>query len=187
MDISAVFAADLDELNDALNEPGTDLHSLLQTLGADARIAITLFLGLTMTLVADGAPFSFTVLEPLASELDPKTSLLLPLTVASADVGPLVLYAAQGGAFVDMSADIAIALEVELSTLTLDEHLILPDVDVATDLSDRMVINQAIGVLLDRGRTPNGAHEELRRAAGHDGSFVVAAQQVVASTARVLR
>ena len=182
MDISTALAADLDDLTNALDQPDTGLESVLRAFTSDARAAVRSFSGLTMTIFTEGAPFSFTVLEPRAAEEVAAASLVLPLPLLGPfDAGShLVLYAARAGAFVDLSADLAFAVDVDLFALCLDEHLEMPDHTVASGLSDISVVNQAIGVLIDRGNTPDQARAELHRSAGASG-MVGAARQVITS------
>lgn len=183
MEISAALAADLADLTTALEQPGTDLESVLRAFGADAHSAVRSYLGLTMTIFTESLPFSFTVLEPLAREHAALASLLVPLpSLLPAEAGShLVLYASKAGAFTDLSADLGFALDVGLATLVLDQHLSPPHDDAATGLLELSSVNQAIGILIGRGRTPEDARVELDRLASDAGGVVVAAQELIAS------
>ena len=186
MDLSAVLAADLDDLMNALDQPDTGLASVLLAFGSDAHDAVDSFLGLTMTIFDDSVPFSFTVVEPSAAETTVAASLLLPLPLLAAGnpSSHLVLYATKAGAFVDLLADWAYALDVDLSALPMDQHLSVPEHNATTGLSDTSVANQGIGVLIDRGNTAGQARAELDRLAGPNRNLAAAAHQVIASITR---
>jgi hypothetical protein len=182
MEIPAALAADLKALTDALDEPGTDLETLLRTLAADARNAVDSFRGLTMTLIIDGYPITLTTMDPV----DVGASLRLPLK-ALCDVEPgseLLLYADKPGAFVDLAADLSYALRLTPDVVTLDD-----DLNPASDptrlngLTEMSSVNQAIGILIDRGHLPDSARTELDRLA-HQAQTTLhaAAQQLIRTT-----
>jgi len=188
MEISAVLSADLKALTDLLEEPGTDLEATLQALSADARQAVDSYLGLTMTLVIDGHPIMLTTVEPV----EVATSLRLPLG-ALGDTGPrgaLVFYAGKPGAFVDLAADLSFALGLNPGVVVLDEDL-TPTTDPAgltglTGLAEMSQVNQAIGILIERGHVPDSARTELHRLADlAQTTLHAAAQQLIRSTAVV--
>lgn len=92
---------------------------------------------------------------------------------ASIDVplraGSLVVRATDRGAFVLLHADLRAAFGVGPGSVGLDRHLALPSVRtdeslIASVLDDRSV-QRAIGVLLDRGLSPDAARDDLRRRA----------------------
>jgi hypothetical protein len=183
VDLSAAFVADLTHLTHALDRPGADLETALRSLGAGARTAVPSFLGLTMTLMTDGVPFSFTVFELRRPGQPVVSSLLVPLALlADVESGSrLVLYAARPGAFVDLAADLAFSLGVALPALPADQDLRHPDPNDEFGLADLSTINRAIGVLVDRGRTPAEARAELRSACTPDLGLVAAADLVMLS------
>jgi hypothetical protein len=176
VEISAALAADLEALTDALDEPGVDLETLLHAFGADTRRAIDSFRGLTMTLIIDDFPITLTTMDPV----DVATSLRVPLN-ALCDVqagSALVLYADKPGAFVDLTADLSFALGLTPGVVTLDDNLSPASgpagIGGLTEMSD---VNQAIGVLIERGHLPDGARVELDRLANHLQTTVHAATQ----------
>lgn len=175
VEIPAALAADLQSLTAALDRPGTDLNSLLHALAADTGRAVPSYLGLTMTLLVDDYPFTFTVTESAAEHQDIATSALLPLSaVCEAELGSvLVFYAAHPGAFVDFAADLSHSLGLSLDTIVLDQHL-TPHLDGTgfSGLADLSATNQAIGLLIGHGFSPQDARGELHRLAEHAGASV---------------
>jgi hypothetical protein len=104
---------------------------------------------------------------------------LAALTSAGRD-SALVLYAATPGAFVDLAADVAHALRVDLADLVIDGDLAPPAASTAlTGLGAHIAVNQAIGVLIDRGHTPESADQELRRLAATNGRTLHATASAV--------
>lgn len=101
-----------------------------------------------------------------------------------APVVVLVLYAAVPGAFVDLAADLAWITGQDNTDFHLDEHLDLPTgAPAETSLAAMSMINQAIGVLLGRGRTPDqAAHDLTVLAATSRGDLSTAAAAVLATT-----
>ena len=97
-----------------------------------------------------------------------------------------MLYAATPGAFVDLAADLTYALQVGPDVLALDAHL-TPSCDGSRlhGFADMTHINQAIGILIGGGRSPERAATELRRLADLAETTVrVAAHQVIHATTR---
>lgn len=166
MDISTSLAADLKTLSDALERPGTDLTDSVRKLADVLRAAVPSWLGLTMTLVLDGLPLALTVLDDGVAPHHVATSAALPLTSVHG-TGPgssIVFYAGTSGAFVDFAADLSFTLGLELDDVALDQHLAPPRATSGlTGLADTARLNQAIGILIDQGHTPEEARAELRR------------------------
>jgi len=96
----------------------------------------------------------------------------------------VVFYAGRPGAFVDLAADTRFAYGLD-GDVVLDGHLAHLDraarVHPGVNGSDETrVINQAIGVLIERGHLPGEAHEELlRRAADHGRGLAGAAADLL--------
>ncbi|PZS28057.1 MAG: hypothetical protein DLM58_17765 [Pseudonocardiales bacterium] len=170
MTFPAALAADLALLNDALGDPGVhptpDLAETVRQLGADARAAVTSYLGLSVVVTAHEPVFRFTVLDDRVGADDVLTSLKLPLPAPAPAPGgasiAVILYAAKPGAFVDLAADLGFLTGRALSAIDLDQHLsVAPERDTTGALQAASTISQAIGVLLSRGRTPQQARREL--------------------------
>jgi len=175
VEITAALAADLAILSEALDGSEADLADALRQLVADVRLAVPSYVGLTIAAGSASAPLSLTALEPFVDTADVVTSLLLPLSDTALDGGgpPVVVtfYAARSGAFVDLAADLSWLTGRPLTDFTMDGHLPVP-VEPEPDISVRgsSLINQAIGVLIGRGYTPEEADLEIdvrATAAGH--------------------
>ena len=184
MDISAALTADLALLTQALDDSGIDLEAGLRAFTADVKVAVASFTGMTMTIAFDGHDVSFTVHDD--ATIQPATSLLIPLaTVTPTDpASTLLLYAATPGAFVDLAADLIYALRIEPTALVLDGHFD-PRAGSGgiTGLDEHSAINQAIGVLIGRGHTPESAQHELQRLAtlDHDNLRVAAEALIISA------
>jgi hypothetical protein len=181
--VSAALVADLKALTDVLDKPGIDLEDLLRTVAADTQRAVDSYLGLTMTLIIDGYPITLTAIDPD----DIATSLRLPLDVlGDAEPGSvLVLYAARPGALIDLAADLSFVLGLSPNTITLDDDLTPSNDNPAglQGLAEMVQVNQAIGILIERGHLPDSARTELRRLAHHAQTTLhAAAQQLIHTT-----
>jgi hypothetical protein len=185
VEISAGIAADLALLAQALDDPRVDLETGLRTLAADVEHAVASFTGMTFTIALDHHEVRVAVghgtTDPLAG-----ASLLIPLSdVAPGSRGSLLLHAATPGAFVDLAADLAYALGIDPAALVVDAHLDPRSAEsAAIGLADQIAINQAIGVLIGRGHTPESASRELDRRAERDpAGLPAAAERIIRSAA----
>jgi hypothetical protein len=175
--IPAALAAALATLTEALDEPGIDIASTPRTLGADAALAVSSYLGLTVTAMADGHPVSFTDLRGDLGLTEAATSLRMALpptpTPDAADPATmtLVLYAATPGAFVDLAADLRWLTGAGPDSFVLDADLNLSDPRAtAVGVAELSAINQAVGMLLGSGHSIEQAHGELDRLAAEAGT-----------------
>jgi hypothetical protein len=171
---SAALAAHLASLSEGLDRPRDEIETHLDRLLTALVEAVPSLLAMTVTVTVDGYDFSFTAAQPEPSGV--RTSLLIPLpsTIAAGSDSTLVLYAATPGTFIDLAADLAHALHVELATLILDAHLSVPEPAGMSGLHDYTTINRAIGVLIARGDTPEAAQQRLHRLASQDGGNLAA-------------
>jgi hypothetical protein len=182
--ITADLAAELEILTATLDEPGADIAHSLRQLALAAASAIASYLGLSVLVAHSDPPLAFTSLGDGVAADDVRTSLqvVLPgvgdgLTVA------VILYAGSPGAFVDLSADLAWLATRPLSDFVLDEHLTAPfPSNTGTQLQAASTINQAIGVLIDRGHTPEQANRQLDVQAARAGTDRHGAAQLVLAT-----
>lgn len=185
MNLSAALAADLGLLSAAIHDTDGGLEPVLQSLDTELQGAVDSYVGLTITIAAEGHRISFTTSEHDAIA---RTSLRIPLTaVAGSETGSsLVVYATNPGAFVDLAADLAWVLEVKPSALVLDQHLAVPaPSEGVAGLREHATINRAIGALIERGHTPEAARAVLRRDADADsGDIPAAAQRILDSLRR---
>jgi hypothetical protein len=166
VEITAALAADLSTLTEALDDSDVDVADTLRRLSAAAALAVRTYLGLTVTSVLAAGEVTLTALELGTVPGDIRTSLRLPMPRTSDDgPAPLVsvtFYAAEPGAFIDLAADLAWLTGRSLTDLVLDRHLVLPKaLDAPSGVAVTALIDQAIGVLIGHGYTPQQAHREL--------------------------
>lgn len=164
MEITAALAADLFTLNEALDDPDVDVVDTLRRLAAVAALAVRSYLGLTVTTLLADRDVALITLKSDTAPGGIRTSLRLPMP-RPPDDGPLVsvtLYAAKPGAFIDLAADLAWLTGRSLTDFVLDRHLIEPKApDAPSGLAVASLVDQAIGVLMAHGYTPQRAHHEL--------------------------
>ena len=175
MTIPSALAADLALLTDALDTGAVDIASTFSLLSSDVAAAVSSYAGLSVRIHSLGGLAELTTLDDPAVIAGVVTSLRIPVPVASQVPGPsvvIVLYATLAGAFVDLAADLAWLTDVALADVGLDLDL---DLDprarsgVATPLSSLSSIDQAIGVLVGRGHTPEETLVELETLAARFG------------------
>jgi hypothetical protein len=162
----ASLASSLAVLTAALDEPEFDIGQGLYRLAAVVAAAVPSYLGLRVVVTRHDPVFTLTLLHDDRVTLgDVGTSITLALPCAGDRDVPAVtfiLYASSPGAFVDLAADLASLTGDPPQNFPLDAHLEVPaEPDVGAELSAASVINQAIGVLIGRGSTPQQAHAEL--------------------------
>jgi hypothetical protein len=190
VEITAALAADLTKLTQALDD-GTDIVETLQQLAASAQEAVQSYLGLTVTVVLGGGPIDFSVFGDSTGASVIGASLMLaltPSTAGNAAAQPLinlVLYARAPGAFTDLAADLCWLTGCDTSEFVMDRHLKRPiDWESARRLAAIRAIDEALGVLIGQGHTPDQATDELdRRARAGAVERHVAAGQVLAQLA----
>jgi hypothetical protein len=172
MAITAALAADLRLLTAALDEPGTDIAATLHQLAADTAAGVPSYLGLSVMVSRSDPLFTSTYLNDGVVAGDVRTSLQLRLPGIGDRRSPptvaIIFYAGTPGAFVDLSADLAWLTARPLADFILDQHLTIPAGSLTGgQLRATSAINQAIGVLIGRGYTPQQADSELDTQAGH--------------------
>lgn len=159
-------------LTQALDRPETDIVETLHQLAGDARLAVRSYLGMSLITIGD-VPFTVTALEDHAKPDDVRSSLVMPLPHSgTGNAGStLILYAAQPGAFVDLAGDLSWRTGVEPSEYALDQDLsMIGHPATQPTVHATSVINQAIGVLIERGHLPDQAHERLNAQAADAGT-----------------
>jgi len=164
--MTAALATDLRLLTAAVDEPGTDILQSLQQLAADAAAAVRNYLGLSVIVAHNDPLFTSTYLIDGVVASDIRASLRLTLPAVDEKrprpAVALILYAGSPGTFIDLAADLAWLTARPLSDFAFDQHLTIPAGSVTSgQLRAASVINQAIGVLIDRGYTPARAVWEL--------------------------
>ena len=166
VEITAAMDAALAVLTQALDEHGTDIVHSLQRLAFDAAAAVPSYLGLSVVVSHSDPPLTVTTLADTAVAGDIRTSLHVLLSGIGDGHDPplvaLILYAGTPGTFVDLAADLTWLTGRPLTDVTLDEHLTVPAGPyTAAQLLAASDVNQAIGVLIGRGCTPEQARRQL--------------------------
>ncbi len=155
------FVDQLAELTDALDEPGADLGAIISVLVDDVRGAVRSFLGLTIHLVVEGIPVLLTAIGGQHIHAA-STSLRMPLHLpGSAAVGHIIFYAKNAAAFASLAHD-AGRSGILIGPIAVDEDLHAAiDLTQNRGLADQRDINQAIGMLIERGQLPDEARAKL--------------------------
>jgi hypothetical protein len=175
VDITAAVAADLTTLTDTLDDPDLDIADTLRQLATDTKRAVRSYLGLSVMITASGRQFTLTVLESGTEPEDIATSLRLPMPPSASDgsaasFAVLTLYAGHPGGFVDLAADLAWLTGRPLPEVVLDQHRTPPRApDTPSGLATASLIDQAIGVLIAHGYTPERAHRKINAPTGRLG------------------
>jgi hypothetical protein len=187
VEISRSLVAHLATLTQALDED-IDLEAQLRALKADLRAAVASYAGMTMTVVADGQEISFTVRADTGTAGEITASLRVPLgrEPGSLTDSRLVLYATTPGAFIDLAADLCYILALDAGILALDADLVAPPPGSdAAGLGEHSVINQALGILMGRGHTPESAASTLDHLAEiGDVDLAAAAERLLDAASR---
>lgn len=173
----------------AAERPAPDLPALLDELLRSAVQAVPSCLAVSITLICP-LPLTLTALT-LAAGLEPaRSSLQLRLPgppsgsggaqLPGGSGGVLTVWAAQPGALRRLTSGLLALLGVHSRSAVIDSHLQLPALagapDVlASELDDLSALNQALGVLLDRGLLPDQSLAELESRAQQAASSVPAA------------
>jgi hypothetical protein len=163
--IPSALAADLALMTDALDGGGVDIAATLSLLAADVAASIASYVGLSVRLSAADFHAEVTTLDDPSAIAGIMTSLRVPMAESSAMSGSsvvIVLYAAMPGAFVDLAADLAWLTGRALDDVGLDVDL-GPHIHAhaTTSLSSLSSIDQALGMLVGQGHTPEEALVEL--------------------------
>jgi hypothetical protein len=145
---------------DGVAEQPVELEKSLTALTEAAKSAAPSYRGLALTLFIDEQPVSVTSAEP-GHTSDIATSLRLSLAwVPSLSAGGwITFYASTPGAFVDLAADLAFALD---SDIRLDEDIPPALLSGLTGVAELSAINVAVGILINHGYAPEGALRQLR-------------------------
>jgi len=145
-------------------EDGRDLMEGLGRLGRDVALAVPSSLAVTILLDRQGSEVCISALTEPAAVL---ASLAVRLPGGVHD-HLLILRAGAPGAYLLLAEDLRALLGPDHPSAVLDGHLSWPPLSggsLATALADLRSINQAIGVLTDRGFPPSDARRELQRRA----------------------
>jgi hypothetical protein len=156
----------------------------VETLHGRLLAAVPSAIGLSMSIHMSEIDLTLTTLPEGGK---PQTSLRVPLsTWADLEAGSeVIFYATTAGSLVDLAADLGWALGLNIAwtrqvldqVLVLDQHL--TPVPGLSGLSDLSALNQAVGVLLAKGRSPDRAIEDLKRAASLANSSIAGAARAI--------
>lgn len=162
MPIPAALERDLRALTDALDGPDADLSGSIAALASSARRAVGSYLGLSVLITVGPDDVALTLYDDNPSQARTSIYLASPAGEPAAEriVTGVVLYARVPGAFVDLAADAGWLDATRV--VRVDEHLpARADSSASTYLLDQSTVDQAIGVLLARGATLDGARVAL--------------------------
>jgi hypothetical protein len=164
--IPSGLAAELVLLAQALDLPDFTLVEFLSRLVADSQAAVDSYLGVSVSIAAHRSHFDLTVLDEDSIPDDIRASVLVPLSAAVNDSTiatsvALTLYAGAPGAFIDLAADLSWITGRPLTDFQLDAHRTPPSSFPTAEIAATSSINQALGVLIGRGRTPEQAERDL--------------------------
>jgi hypothetical protein len=186
MTMNAAMVAALNVLTEALDDPDTDIAHSLQLLALDAAAAVQSYRGLRVVVPQGDSPLTVMVMADGAAADDIRTSLHFRLPgrddLGESSAVMIILYAGHPGAFVDLAADLAWLTKRSPSGFVLDQHVTSATETVPEgQLHTASAINQAIGVLIGRGYTPQQADWQLEvHAADNDTDRHTAARQLLA-------
>jgi hypothetical protein len=149
---------------DPMTGQPVDLQTSLAALTASVKRAVPSYRGLALTLVIDEQPVSVTSAERGdTSDITTSLCLLLAWVPLLRTDSQITFYASIPGTFVDLAADLALVLGGE--SLRLDEDIPSALASDLTGVRGLSTINEAVGVLIGHGHTPDGAQRELRHMA----------------------
>lgn len=203
MDLPQAVVDHLTGLTEALDVPGADLVAMLEVLLDDVVTAVRSFCGLRLTIPAH-VPGTVGLVVDVPTTAPPgpaRASLYLPLPALAGNRPTddesrqsswtaVTFYAGTAGAFVDLAADLRLALGLD-GEVVIDGHLHHwpPGRDpddrdgglARPSADDVVVISQAVGFLIGRGHLPEAASTELHRQAHAQGvSAAARARQLLA-------
>jgi len=181
--ITTALAENIRELFASLDQAPSQVADSLVSLRRDLKLAVRSSVGLTLTVCMDpDQQITLTSIDHFTVASDIVTSLSLPLNWAALDAGSMIIfYSGVPGAFVDLAADLSYSLHLPPGTVVLDQDTAAPVRESGlTGVTESSTVNQAIGVLIDRGYTPAtaGAHlkhqaRELRRGVHHAATRIL--------------
>jgi hypothetical protein len=174
--IPPVLLEDLALLTEALDGSAVDIGVTVSLLMSDAARAVPSYVALSIRMSLLDMQTEVTTLEDDEQVARVKSSLRFRLPGRSSPglIGrpsiDIVLLASRSGAFVDLAADLAWLTQQPLDEFVLDADLpesrpLAPNVS----LRGLSSINQAIGVLMSEGSSPEEASRMLDELAAESG------------------
>lgn len=169
MRITVTVAEQLRLLHEDSAEDDGDLVEGLGRLARDVALAVPSSLAVTILLAGPDREVSVSA---QAEPAPVRASLAVRLS-AGEPSDLVILRAATAGAFLLLADDLTGPLGSDHPPAVLDGHLSWPALG-SESLADLRSINQAVGVLVDRGLPPAEARGELQRRATAAGASVAA-------------
>jgi len=163
--VTTALAENIRELFTTLDQAPSLVEESLASLRRDLKLAVRSSVGLTLTVVMHpGQPITLTSIDHFTDASDIITSMRLPLNWAALEAGSMIIfYAGLPGAFVDLAADLTYSLHLAPGTIVLDQDTAAPVSESGlTGATESSTVDQAIGVLIDRGHTPTTAGAHLK-------------------------
>ena len=167
--VATALAENIRDLFAGLDQSPAQVEESLGSLRRDLKLAVRSSVGLTLTIVMHpDQQITLTSIDHFTKTSDIVTSLRLPMGWAAMGTGSMIIfYAGVPGAFVDLAADLRYSLRLPPGTIVLDEDTSAPVSESGlTGTTESSTVNQAIGVLIDRGYTPATAGAHLLHHAG---------------------
>lgn len=149
----------LDLLTQTLDEPEADLRRTVDGLLEALGLAVPSCSGLTVRLAGPRGPVQISVQDNDPDGTRPARSSLW-VRLGPTEATELIVRAGAAGAFVDLAADLAWLLGRSIEEIVLDRHL-ESEADDVHSLAAATEIDQALGVLLAGGLTPEEAERRL--------------------------
>jgi hypothetical protein len=183
VDLPRSLAADLRALGVDLTATAYPREAL-GVLDRDLHRQVPSALGATITVthaeVAE-CPMQINLVDRPVEPAEIAAALLIPLgDLAPPVTGHVVLYAGAAGAFAELV--VALAAALDLAAGSFDQHPELPRSLISpgvTGFRSFAIVNRAVGVLVNRGRTVPEARIELRRRADQSRTGLPMAAQTL--------
>lgn len=185
----AALAADLHTLSVTLDatDIDVDIVDTFTQLNAAAAAGVGSYLGLCVTVTGSDTTVQSNTMSHDVEVVGSSVKIPTPtIDDARLPVVSVVLYAATPGAFTDLAADLVWLTGTDQTEFRLDQDLTPPPAAAgANTLTLTSTINQAIGMLIGQGHTPEQAAQHLATLAAHDHANLPAAAAAVLATADV--
>lgn len=164
MDLPTVLVLALERLSESIGQDPELIVHAARDLGGQLEVSVSHFRGTRIQLIEQGQPVVFTATHPQDPVTDIETSLELPIDLGRGrPTATIWMYAAAPGAFIDLAADLASALDLRLPCVRLDTDLPGTLRSGATGLVELRLINYALGVLINDGCPAELALDTLTR------------------------
>ena len=164
---------------------GDNFVAALSRLGRDVAVAVPSCLAVTITLAAARGRDQRQHAPLRRPRCWPHWPYRCP---RSRSGGLLILRAGEAGAFLLLADDLDGLLGPGHPPIDLDEHLAWPAAanaeSLGASLADLSVVDQAIGVLVDRGLPPEAAHRELWRRVGEGDTTIADVSRALLASPR---